>query len=78
MISGFELTIDWRQNKVDLLNKQVKHTGALGVGTVTEQDDKYITVQFAGKTSKFMYPAAFEKFLVSVDKAHADSIKAEI
>lgn len=63
---------------VDLLNKQVKHTGALGVGTVTEQDDKYITVQFASKTSKFMYPAAFEKFLVPVDKAYADSIKAEI
>ncbi len=63
---------------VDLLNKQVKHTGALGVGTVTDQDDKYIIVQFASKTSKFMYPAAFEKFLVSVDQTDADKIKAEI
>lgn len=63
---------------VDLLNKQIKHTGALGVGTVTEQDDKYITVQFARKVSKFAYPAAFEKFLVPVDQKVADAIKAEL
>ena len=29
---------------VDLLNKQVKHSGAFGIGTVTKQDDKYITI----------------------------------
>lgn len=63
---------------VDLFNKQVKHTGALGVGTVTEQDDKYITVQFASKVSKFAYPAAFEKFLVPVDQKDVDAIKAEL
>ena len=63
---------------VDLLNKQIKHTGALGVGTVTEQDDKYITVQFASKVSKFAYPAAFEKFLVPVDQKVADTIKSEL
>lgn len=63
---------------VDLFNKQVKHTGALGVGTVTEQDDKYITVQFVSKVSKFAYPAAFEKFLVPVDQKDVDAIKAEL
>lgn len=63
---------------VSLINKQVKHTGTLGVGTVTKQDDKYITVEFASKTSKFMYPAAFEKFLAPVDQSDADAINAEI
>lgn len=47
---------------VNLINKKVKHTGALGIGIVTEQDDKYITVQFANKVIKFVYPAAFEKW----------------
>lgn len=37
---------------VDLFNKQVKHTGALGVGTVTEQNDKYITVYLGAKVYK--------------------------
>ena len=46
---------------VNLINKKVKHTGALGIGIVTEQDDKYITVQFANIVIKFVYPAAFEK-----------------
>ena len=50
----------------DLLNKQVKHK-TLGIGIVSAQDDKYITVDFATKSSKFMYPAAFEKFLVPVN-----------
>ena len=63
---------------VNLINKKVKHTGALGIGIVTEQDDKYITVQFANKVIKFVYPAAFEKFLTAVDQSEADAIKAEI
>ena len=63
---------------VDLLNKQVKHSGAFGIGTVTKQDDKYITVQFASRVSKFAYPAAFEKYLVVVDPVDADAIIKEI
>lgn len=63
---------------VSLINKQIKHTGALGIGIVTEQDDKYITVQFASRISKFAYPAAFEKFLVAVDPVDADAIKKEL
>lgn len=63
---------------VSLINKQIKHTGALGVGTVVEQDDKYITVEFANKTSKFSYPEAFEKFLVAVDLADAEAINKEL
>ena len=62
---------------VDLMNKQIKHTGTLGVGIVTEQDDKYITIRFASKESKFAYPAAFEKFLIPVEQKDADAVKAE-
>lgn len=63
---------------VSLINKRIKHTGALGVGTVTEQDDRYITVEFASKTCKFAYPTAFEKFLVALDPADAEEIKKEL
>lgn len=63
---------------VSLINKRIKHTGALGVGTVIEQDDRYITVEFASKTCKFAYPTAFEKFLVALDPADAEEIKKEL
>lgn len=48
------------------------------MGTVIEQDDNYVTVRFPSKTSKFMYPIAFEKFLTLVDSADVDAIEAEI
>ena len=38
---------------INLLNKKVRHSGALGVGTVIDQNEKYITVQFGSKTCKF-------------------------
>lgn len=63
---------------VDLLNKQVKHSGAFGIGTVTEQDEKYITIQFTSKVSKFAYPDTFEKYLVAMDSADAEALKKEI
>lgn len=63
---------------VDLINKMVKHTGKLGIGTVIGQDEKYITVQFVSKISKFVYPTAFAKFLIIEDQDIADEIKAEI
>ena len=61
-----------------LLNKKVKHFGKFGVGTVIEQDDTSITVEFLAKTCKFQYPAAFEKFLTAEDKDVADAISAEL
>lgn len=63
---------------VSLINKRIKHTGTLGVGTVTEQDDKYITVEFASKTCKFAYPTAFEKFFVALDSTDAEAINKEL
>ena len=63
---------------VNLINKQIKHAGGLGIGTVIEQNDKYITVQFASKTSQFAYPAAFKTFLVPIEQSVVDAIKTEI
>lgn len=63
---------------VNLINRKVKHTGKLGVGTVIDQDGKNITVQFSSKISKFVYPTAFEKFLVAEEQEISDAIKAEI
>ena len=36
----------------ELLNKKVKHFGKFGVGTVIEQDDTSITVEFPAKKCK--------------------------
>ncbi|MFT3950742.1 MAG: hypothetical protein QM689_02050 [Oscillospiraceae bacterium] len=58
---------------MDLLNIKVKHT-VFGVGTVTEVDDKYITVQFAAKSSKFAYPDAFEKFIKAENSAIQETV----
>ena len=48
-----------------------------GVGVITEQDEKYISVQFAAKTATFSYPDAFEFFIKAEDaKIQAAIIKA--
>ena len=62
---------------VDLKNKKVRHA-SLGDGVVIEQDDKYITVEFASRTSKFMYPGAFEKFLKTAVEDDQTAILQEI
>lgn len=62
---------------MDLKNQAVIHR-ALGNGIIVAQDDKYITVEFATKTSKFLYPHpdTFGKFLTIADpKLHADVIR---
>ncbi len=63
---------------ISLINKQVEHTGALGIGVVIEQDEKHITVEFSTRTSKFAYPAAFEKFLVAVEADIQEAIIDEL
>ena len=47
---------------INLVNQKVKHF-KLGIGTVVEQTATYIVVQFENKTSKFIFPDAFKKFL---------------
>ena len=50
----------------------------LPVFTVTEIDDKYVTIQFAAKSSKFAYPDAFEKFIKAEDSAIQETILNDI
>ena len=62
---------------IDLINKKIRH-GKFGVGTVVEQDERSITVQFSGRISKFVYPTAFEKFISAEDEDIADAIATEL
>ena len=56
-----------------MIGTKVKHI-AWGEGTVIEQNGGFITVEFADRTAKFEYPAAFEKFIKAVDP----EVQAEI
>ena len=51
---------------MELIGLKVKHT-VFGVGMITEKDGNYITVEFTAKTTKFVYPDAFEKFIKAED-----------
>ena len=59
---------------LNLLNEKVSHK-TLGEGTVVAVDEEVITVQFARKTSKFTFPAAFDKFLTAQNPAAASIIQ---
>ncbi len=62
---------------VDLIGKRVWHK-KLGDGTVVGQDGKRITVEFASKSSLFVYPDAFESFLKVEDEHAAADIQKDI
>ena len=62
---------------MELIGLKVKHA-MFGVGTITEKDGNYITVEFAAKTTKFVYPDAFEKFIKAEDSAVQQAIVDEI
>lgn len=64
-------------NSADLLNLKVKHKG-LGIGVITEVSDNSLTVKFETKESKFVYPDAFEKFLVVENLSLQAEIMEEI
>lgn len=58
---------------MDLLGTKVKHK-AFGTGTVTEIDTQYITIAFAAKTTKFLFPACFENFVKAEDASVQSTI----
>ena len=68
---------------MDLVGKKVRHK-VFGAGTITtfdpataENNSGYVTVEFAAKASKFLYPDAFGKFIVLEDEeAHAKIVSA--
>ena len=51
---------------MDLIGTKIKHA-VFGTGMITERQGNYITVQFATKTTKFLYPDAFDKFIKAED-----------
>ena len=62
---------------MDLTNAKIIHK-ALGKGTVSSFDGKYLTVEFTSKTSKFIYPDAFLTFIRAEDGDIQTAIIAEI
>ena len=62
---------------MELTGKIVKH-GVFGVGTIIEHADNYVKVEFTSKTSKFIYPDAFEKFIKAEDAEVQAAIIKEI
>ena len=53
-------------NSADLLNLNVKHK-VFGIGVITEASGNHLTIKFATRESKFVYPDAFEKFIIADD-----------
>lgn len=62
---------------MDLISLNVNHV-SFGKGTVVKFDGKQITVRFADKVSKFVYPTAFEKFIKAEDSIVQDAIMKEV
>lgn len=60
-----------------MVGTKVKHS-VFGSGIITEFDGSYITVEFATKTSKFIYPDAFEKFIKAEDETVQKTILENI
>lgn len=64
-------------NSADLINLKVKHK-TFGEGVITNFLGNTLTVQFAEKETRFIYPNVFEKFLVADDAAIQTAIVKEI
>lgn len=62
---------------MNLLGLKVKHK-AFGIGEIVEIENNYITVIFENKTTKFVYPNAFETFIQAVDDEVQNIIASEI
>lgn len=60
-----------------MIGLKVKHT-VFGAGTITEKYGNYITVEFAAKTTRFVYPDVFEKYIKAEDPAVQQAIEADI
>lgn len=61
---------------MNVIHEQVQHQ-QYGFGNVTEQTERIITVQFCEGygIKKFLYPSAFEKYLVLCNPALQEQIK---
>ena len=61
---------------MNLIGTKVKHR-VYGAGTVIAQEKTYVTIEFAAKTSKFVYPGSFEK-VIKCDYANVQDAIDEI
>jgi len=63
---------------MNLVNEQVTHR-QFGIGSITEQADQLITVQFSEEygSKLFQYPLAFDQYLMLCNEGLQDSIKIE-
>ena len=64
-------------SSADLLDLKVKHK-VFGIGVITGVSGNYLTIKFTAKESKFVYPDAFEKFIVADDASVQAAIMEEI
>ena len=69
---------------MNLVGMKVKHK-VFGAGTVTAYEEandgtksSYVTVEFSSKTSKFLYPDAFGKFITVEDEEANAKITSEV
>ena len=58
---------------MDLINKQVKHK-RFGNGNIVSCTDSVVEVHFSVGNKKFVYPDAFESYLVLLDKDTANAV----
>lgn len=58
---------------MDLINKQVKHT-KFGIGNVVSCTDSVVQVHFTVGNKKFVFPDAFETYLMLLDKDTANAV----
>lgn len=62
---------------MNLINKEVIHK-SFGKGSIVDQDDEFITINFDNETKKFIFPDAFGKFLTLEDKSAQETLKKAI
>lgn len=62
---------------MNLKNEKIKHK-SLGLGSVVEQTDSYIIIEFSIGVKRFPYPGAFEKFLICSDIQLQEKVIAEL
>ena len=62
---------------MELIGLKVKHA-VFGIGVITDTEGNYITVEFAAKITKFVYPDAFEKYIKAEDSVAQQAIADEI
>lgn len=62
---------------MNLIDKEVLHK-SFGKGSIVDQDDEFITIDFDKETKKFIFPDAFGTFLKLKDESAQETLKEVI